>query len=70
MEVGACALAWSFPVVNRLEEPAGVAVDLILGEVAVGIVGEFAVGLGEAAFVAVAQDGAVGESSAPRKSAQ
>lgn len=46
------------------------AVDLVLGEVAVGIVGEFAVGLGEAAFVAVAQDGAVGESSASRKSAQ
>lgn len=63
-EIGSGALAGSLPVVDGVEQPSRVAVDLIIGEVAAGVVGQHAVRVWEAVLVVIAQHRSVGQSTA------
>lgn len=63
LEVGSGALAGSLPVVDGVQQPSRVAVDLILREIAAGVVGQYAVRVWEAVLVVIAQHRSVGQST-------
>ncbi len=55
LEVGAGALAGTLPAVDGLHKPAGVTMHFCLGQIPIGIVGQFAIGLGQSTLVPVPQ---------------
>lgn len=70
LEIGSGALAGSLPVVDGVEQPPRVAVYLMLGEVAAGVVGQYAVRVWKAVLVVIAQHRSVGQSTAAGESAK